>query len=323
MKKIKNYKLTLILTFIFLVVLLGYLFQKPFVASDYSGYHPQWSKFQLGDLRDAIENKEKTYPNLKKECDKKINFFGPKAMTDFSFVYVPGFSATRKEIFPVVESLAKQFSANYFLTRFPAHGESANDFKDYKTQGFFDALYEAVEIGGRLGGKKVFIGTSTGSAVISAGLVQKLDIDAAVLIAPAYAINIPKSWLLSTRLGPLLKVLLVEEIKQWTPKNPAMENYWNTSYHRDGAAALMQAVEYIRGLDFSKIQVPVLMLYTQNDDVVLNSAIFEKFSEIKDPRKRLVEIPSSDHVLAGEFTSPETTELVIKEIHDWLRGLKI
>ena len=137
LKKIKNFKITFILAISSVAILTAYLFQKPFAASSYADYRPRWNKSQLSSLRDDFENKEKTYPNLKKECDKKINFNGPKPVTDFSFVYVPGFSATRKEIFPVVESLAKQFSANYFLTRFAAHGEAADDFKGYQAQSFY------------------------------------------------------------------------------------------------------------------------------------------------------------------------------------------
>ena len=102
-----------------------------------------------------------------------------------------------------------------------------------------------------------------------------------------------------------------------------MEKYWNTSYHRNGLIALLQSVEYVRSLDFSLIKKPVLVLYTKNDDVVVVDAILSKFAEIKDPRKRLVEIPASSHVLAGEFTSPETTEVVIKEIHDWIQSLDL
>lgn len=321
MKKFRNVKLILVITISLFLVAIVVVLQKPFRPQAFDSRSSEWTSVSLNTIQDRLEAKEKAFPNLKKECEKKINFFGAKTKTDFSFIYMPGFSATRKEIFPVVESLSKQFSANSFLTRFPAHGESATDFKNYSAQGFFDTLYEAVEIGAKLGKRKIFVGTSTGSALISAGLVQKLDIDAAILIAPAYSVYPENAWLLSTRLGAFLKILLLDEIRTWIPKNPAMENYWNTSYHRDGVSALLQAVEYIRSLDFSGIQVPVLMLYTQNDNVVLNSAIHEKFNQIKEPRKRLVEIPSSQHVLAGEFTSPETTELVIKDIHDWLQLL--
>ncbi|MBL7544460.1 MAG: alpha/beta hydrolase [Bdellovibrionaceae bacterium] len=304
-------------------LLAAYLFQKPFTPSPYESYRPQWSNLDLVQLPNEMAKKEKTFPNLKKDCDKKIGLHDKPESTEYAFVYIPGFSATRKEIFPVVESLSKQFAANYFLSRFPAHGEGALDFKKIEAQGLFDTVYEAGEIAPKLGRKKIFIGTSTGAALVAAGLVQNMDIDAAILIAPAFAVYPKNSWLLSTRLGPVFNFFLVDEIYKWSPRNPSMELYWSTSYHRDGLIALLQSVEYIRSLDFSKINKPVLMLYTKNDDVVINQAIIDKFTEIKDKRSRLLSIPASSHVLAGEFTSPETTELAIKEIHSWIQSLDL
>lgn len=318
-----DWKITVVLAVAGSCLITGYVLQKPFVPSLYSDYKSRWSTQDLNKLQQSIEQQEKTFPNLKRDNEKKVGLNAGAQPTEYAFVYMPGFSATRKEIFPVVEALAKRFSANYFLTRFPAHGESALEFKDLKAQELFDTAYEAVEIAPKLGKKKIFIGTSTGAAMTSAALVQDLDIDAAIFIAPAYAVYPTNSWLLSTRIGPLVNMLLIDEIYKWTPKNPEMEKYWNTSYHRNGLIALLQSVEYTRSLDFSAINKPVLVLYTKNDAVVVNEAILTKFSEIKHPKKRLVEIPASSHVLAGEYTSPETTEVVIKEIHDWIQSLDL
>ncbi len=323
MKAKLNWKIGLVLGVVGLGALTFFSLQKPFVPAPYSSYKPVWSTSDLSRLQAGIDKKEKTFPNLKRDNEKKIGFHNGPQPTEYSFIYMPGFSATRKEIFPVVESLAKQFSANYFLTRFPAHGESAMDYKNLKAQDLFDTGHEAIEIAPKLGKKKIFVGTSTGAAILSSALVQDLDIDAAVFVSPAFAVYPANSWLLSTRIGPILNKILIDEVRSWTPRNPVMEQYWNTSYHRNSLIALLQSVEYVRSLDFSLIKKPVLVLFTKNDDVVVVDAILSKFAEIKHPHKRLVEIPASSHVLAGEFTSPETTEIVIKEIHDWIQSLDL
>ncbi len=320
-KKIVRWKIYIVVVTVLLVGAAKYLFQQPFVPSLYTSYTSEWKKYSLDQIRDELDRKEKVFTNLRPDCEKKIGFFNKAESTELAFAYIPGFSATRKEIFPVMESLSKQFSANYFLTRFPAHGQEAEDYRNLDPQGFFDTAYEAVDITKRLGRKKIFVATSTGATLVSAALVQDLDIDAAVFIAPAYQVYPTSSWLLSTRLGEVFNFIFSDEYRSWTPHNPVMSKYWNTSYHRDGVQALLQTLEYVRALDFSLIKKPVLVLYTKNDDVVVNQAIFQKFAEIKAPHKRLVEIPSSNHVLAGEYTSPETTELVIKEIHDWIQTL--
>ena len=321
--RIKKWRFYFIIVVVAIVASTFYLLQKPFIPSTFTDYTPKWSKFALEQLPEQIQKMEKTFSNLKKDCDKKIVFFGKPVITSLSFIYIPGFTATRKEIFPVVESLAKQFSANYFLTRFPAHGEGPLDYKNINAQGFFDTTYEALEVGSLIGKKKIVVGTSTGGALAAAALLQDADVAATVLIAPAFAIYPTNSWLLSTRAGPFINRIVTDEYRTWTPKNPAMELYWNTVHHRDGLIALLQSIEYIRSLSFSKIDKPVLMLYTKNDNAVINDVIIAKFAEIPNAHKRLVEIPSSHHVLAGEFTSPETTEIVIKEIHDWLQSLDL
>lgn len=323
MKAKLNWKIATGLTLVLLVVLITYLLQKPFVPTMYGDYKPIWPIKDLASLQSEIDKKEKNFPHLKRDNEKKIGFHDGAKPTEFSLIYMPGFSATRREIFPVVETLAKRISANYFLTRFPAHGEAPMDYKDLKSQGLFDTGYEALEVATKIGKKKIFIGTSTGATILAAKLTQGLDIDAAVFISPAFAVYPTYSWLLSTRIGPLLNLLLIDEIRTWTPKNPVMEQYWNTAHHRDGLIALLQSVEYVRNLDFSLIKKPVLVLYTKNDNVVVNEAILTKFAEINNPRKRLAEIPASNHILAGEYTSPETTQLVIKEIHDWIQSLDL
>jgi len=318
-----NWKIAAVFSIGFAGVLTNFLLQNPFIPAAYSDHKAHWPTKDLSSLKSDIDKKEKTFPKLKHDNEKKVGFNNQPKPTDYALIYMPGFSATRKEIFPVVETLAKQFSANYFLTRFPAHGESGADYKNLIAQDLFDTGYEALEVAPKLGKKKIFIGTSTGAAILAAALVQDLDIDAAVFVSPAFAVYPKNSWLLSTRIGPIVNKLFVEEFRSWTPRNPAMEQYWNTSYHRNGLIALLQSVEYVRSLDFSLIKKPVLVLYTKNDNVVVVDAILSKFAEIKNPQKRLVEVPASNHVLAGEFTSPETTEMVIKEIHDWIQSLDL
>ena len=46
--------------------------------------------------------------------------------TPLSLVYIHGFSASRKDIAPVIESLAGTLGANAFLTRLAAHGRATS-----------------------------------------------------------------------------------------------------------------------------------------------------------------------------------------------------
>ena len=64
-----------------------------------------------------LATNEALYPNLRKGLGKAITWNDQKnkQQTEYSFIYMPGFTATRKEIAPVVETLAKQFQANSYF----------------------------------------------------------------------------------------------------------------------------------------------------------------------------------------------------------------
>ncbi|MCB0369796.1 MAG: hypothetical protein KDD45_10250, partial [Bdellovibrionales bacterium] len=117
--------------------------------------------------------------------------------------------------------------------------------------------------------------------------------------------------------------LLMAEYRTWKPSHPDINKYWNTRYHRDALPELMKAVYYVRDQDFSKIKKPSLVFYTENDTVIFQDEVKKKFLEIVSDKKKIVEIPSPAHVLAGVLTSPQTTQMVITEMTNWLESIGV
>lgn len=298
-----------------IITILGLSYTAFFVKT----FIPLEEKFSSPNLLSEVLKKENSISNLKKDCEKKVIWFDKENQkTKIAIIYIPGFSATRKEIYPVAESLGKELKANVFLSRFAHHGQDADEYKKIKAQEFFSTVLEAYEIGKELGDEIIFVGTSTGATMITQLDFWNKKMKGMVLISPAFKIEPWATELLASPLGSIINKIMVDEYRTWEPKNPDVKKYWDTKYHRDSIPELMRAVYYVQKQDFKNIKTPTLVLYTKEDHVISIPEVLKKFSEISVPYKKIIEIPSPMHVLAGEVSSPQTTQIVIGEIKNWI-----
>ena len=87
----------------------------------------------------------------------------------------------------------------------------------------------------------------------------------------------------------------------------------------------MQAVALARDLDYGQISQPVMMIYSENDQVIRPEMVQQRFAELGSRHKRLVPVNTSGdpshHVIAGDIMSPSTTEHIVEQILDFLRSL--
>ena len=78
----------------------------------------------LSNVEKQIEIDEAAVPNLRQNIGKKILWAGKSSQkTSLSIVFIHGFSATRVELSPVIEEVAKSLGANVFFTRLTGHGQ--------------------------------------------------------------------------------------------------------------------------------------------------------------------------------------------------------
>ena len=89
-----------------------------------------------------------------------------KSKTDYSILYLHGFSACHMEGNPIHMNLAKEFGANLYLARLQEHGLiSDNNLENYSPDGVWESAKEALFIAKKLGNKVIVISTSTGSPI--------------------------------------------------------------------------------------------------------------------------------------------------------------
>ena len=130
--------------------------------------------------------------------------------------------------------------------------------------------------------------------------------DALVFISPAFNIKPSYNWLLAGYLGPLVSRMIFGSYREWQPINSEQEKYWNTRYRSRALTPLTRLISWAKEIDLSKTKIPVLIFYTDNDEIVDINFVKKRFSEFGSSNKKLIKVNASNHVLAGEITSPET-----------------
>ncbi|MDP6967683.1 MAG: alpha/beta fold hydrolase, partial [Gammaproteobacteria bacterium] len=94
----------------------------------------------------------------------------PGTKTTTSIVYVHGFSASRNEIRPVPDLLAKALGANLFFTRLRGHGQDGQALADASYKEWLADTIAAINIGHTLGDKVILMGCSTGCTLLHIAL---------------------------------------------------------------------------------------------------------------------------------------------------------
>ena len=280
------------------------------------------------DLDAYLSTSEAKLTDIIDGADKNIRWASDEQVqTDVSLVYFHGFSATRQEVAPLCDILADSLNANVYYTRLAGHGRGDDALGDVGINDWIHDAREALQIGRRLGRRVILIGTSTG-ATLSIWLTLQADtsdILANVVLSPNFG---PKDQGAAVAMWPWgvnIIRLAVGDTRSWEPANEMQERFWNTRYPVKALVPMMTLVDIVDESDFGKIVTPTLTLYSRDDEVIRVDKIEEKFDLIGSPYKNLVRVDTSgdgsNHVLAGDILSPNTTVPISDEILEFLKPL--
>jgi pimeloyl-ACP methyl ester carboxylesterase len=259
-----------------------------------------------------------------------------KIKTDYSLVYLHGFSASHEEGNPVHRNIARKFGCNLYLSRLSQHGiDTSEQLMNLTADNYWESAKHALAIGRQLGNKVILMGTSTGATqALQLAAAFPEQVSAIVLYSPNIAINDPNAWLLNDPWG-LQIARLVKSGNYQVPadKRPEYLKYWNSPYRLEAVVALEEMLETsMNQVSFKKIKQPALMLYYYKDEahqdkVVKVSAMLEMFETLGTPanQKRAVPIPKSgDHVIASPIKSADvvSVEKATEEFFEQILVLK-
>ncbi len=251
---------------------------------------------------------------------------GPGERTEYAIVYLHGFSASRVEIAPVPEQVARRMGANLFETRLKGHGRETARMQDIPAEAWLADAAEALAVGAAIGEKVILMGTSTGATLAVALADHELfnTVDGLVLISPNFGFDDPAADWLTRPFGPLIARATIGQYREFQPLNDAQERYWTTRYP---TAALIEMLRLLK-LAYARVEsvtTPRAMLvYSSQDIVVSPSKYLEVFARLPVPEKLRYEITETTdpafHVLTGDVLSPVSVQPTVDQIAGFLAG---
>ena len=278
-----------------------------------------------GSVENYVTSTE-TRPGLKIRpgCEAKIIWANDstKQPTEYVLLYLHGFSASRREGYPVNEDFARHFGCNAFLSRLAAHGEvTDNPLLEMTPDKLYESAKEALAVARQLGQKVVIMGCSTGCT-----LALKLAADfpemvhGMILYSPNVQIKNKAAALLSGPWGLQIGRLNCGGNFKTTQDDPEGEvcKYWNCSYRVEAIVYLQQLLDATMKKEvFEQVKCPVFMGYYFKDDqhqdqTVEISAALKMFDELGTPVSSKQKVPFANagaHVIACDLTSGAVPEI--------------
>lgn len=253
-----------------------------------------------------------------------------KNVTDYSIVYLHGFSASQEEGNPVHRDIAKKFGANLYLTRLAEHGLDTPDVLiNLTADKYWESAKEALVIGKKIGKKVILMGTSTGgSNALQLAANYPSDVAALILLSPNIAINDPNAWLLNNPWGlQIARMVKKSDFVDAQDQRPIYKQYWYSHYRLEGAVALEEMLETaMTQSTFEKVKQPTLLLYYYKDDihqdsVVKVSAMKTMFDQLGTPAnlKSSMAMPNTGNHVMGSPIKSRDVEGVEREVEKFLR----
>ena len=280
-------------------------------------------KFKL--LEQKIASDEKTFSDIVPEANKMIRWFGDTpSKTDFSIIYLHGFSASRQEISPVTERVADLLGANVFYTRLAGHGRSEDAMAEATVEAWKLDAEKAVEIAKNIGHEVVLISTSTGATLATWLATQAIsdDVVASVMISPNFGIANRTGELVRWPLGLKFAKLVSGDYRSFEPKNDLHRLYWTERYPMEALVPMIKLVDEIDEMDKSSITVPQILIYSPDDSVVNVEKIESAAKEFTSSNTQLSRFTLSEdegqHLLAGDACSPGSNDAMVELIHNYL-----
>ena len=279
----------------------------------------------ISSLDQSIKVGEGKFQNLRPNIEKKILWaHKPSIKTKLSLVFIHGFSASRSELSPVIENVAKELKANVFFTRLTGHGLDAKALGDATYNEWMKDTYDAIDIGKMIGDEVILIGCSTGCSLIHVALEHVSQVKSVIYVSPNFGPNSPKGQLLRAPGARWFVPLLFGKDHSFIAKNAEHARCWTTSYPSKVLFAVKDSVVSAHRVKHNKIKVPTLFWFSDDDQIVSAKAtrrIIAKMGDNASVYNPLLtsEDDPSKHGILGDILSSSQTPNGVHKIVDWLK----
>ena len=238
-----------------------------------------------------------------------------KSITEYSIVYLHGFTASQEEGDPVHVQFARKFGCNLFLSRLDEHGVVSMDPMLHLTaEKLWESAKRAFAIGKKIGKKVILVGTSTGGTLALKLAAEFPEVAGLILLSPNIEINDGAAWALNNPWGLQLARMVRGKYIYAKDTTTQYKKYWHHKYRAEAVVQLQELLETtMKETTFRKITQPLLLLYYYKDEdnqdgVVKVSAMKRMFEQVQTPAhlKQSVAVPGAgDHVIGSYIKSKD------------------
>lgn len=279
----------------------------------------------LAGLGAALARQEGEVPNLRLDCAKEVIWADePGEKTDWAVIFIHGFSATKHEIRPLPDLIAKELGANIFYARLTGHGQDSDAMGRANLADWQVDTAEAFEIGHQLGRKLMVIACSTGCTMAALHLADGGKADAFVQVSPNYGLQFwPAQRLLEWEGSKVLHPLTVGREMILKPISEEHAAYWTLKYPIAAVALTTDAVQLVQKAPLSRVTTPTFFAVNPADRVISAPEAKATAARWGGPvtYHKVKAGPKDDamgHVMAGDVFSPNQTAPLARRILDWV-----
>jgi len=322
--------------FIFVILIVAVFLLGPRVKFNDINPEPIAFEIPLDRLDAYIEDKESETSDIKPGNHAKVVWAdSTKSKTEYSIVYLHGFSASREEGAPLHTDFAERYGANLYLPRLYDHGRETEDtFKGLLPEDLINSAKEAIAIGKLLGDKVILMTCSTGSTLGAILSPHDDAIHSMYMYSPNIDVYDTKSNIV---LGPwgmqLLNLVMGGEYNRIDYDETA-KKYWSEVYHNDGIIALKSLIkDEMTKENFAKIDIPIYLGYYYKDEdhqdkIVSVDRMLDFYNQISTPEetKRLEVFPEAGRHVMTSYVFSNNLDNVRKKSYkfaDEVLGLKV
>ncbi len=275
----------------------------------------------IHEVSEYISDYESQF-HIRPENEGKVYWSTPDSVhkTEYSIVYLHGFSASPGEGLPIHKEIATAYGMNLYVPRLDAHGiEVKEPLMDFSGEKFINSAYEAIKVGELLGDKVIVMSCSTGgTASLFTTAYSNANIHAQIMYSPNCGLYDSRSGMLTMPWG--LQIARLVKGGDYNVREVAAEaeKYWYEKYRLEAVVELQNMLEHTMISEtYSKVKAPSFVgYYYKNeefqDDVVSISDIKKMISSLAVPKELLTTHAFEDvraHALQSRYFSKDLEEV--------------
>lgn len=270
------------------------------------------SGMPLSIIEDRI--KDKNLNDLKPNNQSSIVWADPanKTKTEYSIIYLHGFSASPMEGDPIHRDFAKRYGANLYLPLLAGHGlDDPESFKELMPRDLIMSARRAITMATALGEKVILMSCSTGSTLGTYVASYNPELlHAHIMYSPNIDLKDKKSRLIVNPWGlQLMRYMSGSNYREIPGMPESCHPYWTMKYRLEGLQAVRSLINTTMNNDvFKEITHPIFVGYYYKDEdncdaVISIPAVKKMYKKVKTPddKKRIVAFPGGTHVLPSSL----------------------